>query len=507
MRNRFSKVNMKKKILINAHYPEEKRVAIIEDGTLVDFYVEVASREHLKGNIYKGVIARVEPGIQAAFVDFGYRKQGFIQAKEISPGSFRRKKETRGKRIQDIVTKGAEILVQVDKDERGTKGPSLTTFISLPGRYIVMMPGRNRVGISRKIEDRSDRNRLKEAFSKLKLPKSTGFILRTACSDLTGEELSNDLKYLTKLWSQIQAEAKKVSAPAMIYKEYDIAVRTVRDYLTADVNEVLIDDKETHKNTRAFLKKTVPWLKVNVKYYREKRPLFSKYNIEDQIAKISGKYVHLPSKGYLVIESTEALTVIDVNSGRSRKEEHVESTAFKTNLEAADAIARHLRLRDIGGLITIDFIDMSLSKNRREVETAFEKALSSDKARTEITAISKFGILEMSRERMRPAYLESMSRNCEACGGTGVVRPEESVAVSVLRDIRRRASKGGMKSITCRMTVGISNYLINEKRNEIAAIENEFEIVIKVIGEENLPNGRFEIEEEQDKSDQQTHKK
>ena len=282
-------------------------------------------------------------------MNFGPKKHGFLQLREIRQEFFVNTPQGKRPRVQDL-QKGQELIVQVEKDERDTKGASLTTYISIPGRYIVMMPGQERVGISRKIEDRDDRERLKEIFHALKLPKKMGFILRTAGSDKTGEDLENDLKYLTKLWTKIQAEAKKASAPALIYKEQDIAVRTVRDYLTSDVSEVLIDDQEAFKGTKEFLRKTVPWRKINIKFYKDKKPIFSIHNIEEQIAKLSERYVHLPSRGYMVIDKTEALTAIDVNSGRSRKEENVESTALRTNLEAADEIARQLRLRDIGGL-------------------------------------------------------------------------------------------------------------------------------------------------------------
>lgn len=487
---------MKKKILINAIYPEEKRVAIVEGDVLVDFYVEVSSKEHLKGNIYKGIITRIEPGIQAVFVDFGPKKHGFLQIREIKPEYFKNKEGGKRARVQDVLSKGQELIVQIEKDERDTKGASLTTYISIPGRYIVMMPGQERVGISRKIEGKEDRDRLKEIFSALKLPKKMGFILRTACSDRSGKELSNDLKYLTKLWNKIQNESKKVSAPALIYKEQDIAVRTVRDYLTSDVTEVLVDDLEAYRNMKEFLRKTVPWRRINIKYHKDKKPIFAKHNIEDQIAKINEKYVYLQSKGYLVIDKTEALTAIDVNSGRSRKEENVESTALRTNLEAADEIARQLRLRDIGGLIVIDFIDMAASKNRREVENRLKNALNSDKAHTEISGISKFGIIEMTRERLRPAYFESINRKCEICGGTGIVKSEEVVAISALRDIHTRASRGGIKNITCRLPIESANYLINTKRDEISTIEKEFDVKINIIADSNLLLGQFNIEVE-----------
>src|SRR5271169_6249550 len=471
---------MKKKILINALYPEEKRVAIVEGDTLVDFYVEFSSKVNLRGNIYKGVIARVEPGLQAAFVDFGARKQGFLQLREIQSEYFQNRKEGKRVRVQDVLTKGQEVVVQVEKDERDTKGASLTTFISIPGRYIVMMPGQKRVGISRKIEDREDRDRLKEMFNALKLPADMGFILRTASGDISGDELPNDLKYLTRLWNRIQAESETSSAPALIYKEQDIAVRTVRDYLTSDVAEVLIEDGEAYRKTKDFLRRTVPWRKINIKFYKEKRPIFANHMIEAQIAKINDRFVKLPSQGYLVFDKTEALTAIDVNSGRSRKEENVESTALKTNLEASVEIARQLRLRDIGGLVVIDFIDMSSAKNRREVEQTLINSLSSDKAHFDLTEISRFGIVEMTRERLRSAYLDTMHTSCALCCGAGMVRSDMAIAIAALREMHTRASSGGVKSISCRLPVESLNYLMNTKRKSIFDLEKSFHITINV---------------------------
>lgn len=484
---------MKKKILINAKYPEEKRVAIVQGDILADFYVESSGKEHLKGNIYKGTIARIEPGLQAAFVDFGQKKQGFLQMREIKPEYYQNKVEGKRARIQDVLSKGVELIVQVEKDERDTKGASLTTYLSLPGRYIVMMPGQEKVGISRKIEAREDRDRLKEIFNSLKLPKEMGFILRTACSDRTSEELENDLKYLQKLWNKIQTEAKKVSSPALIYKEQDIAVRTVRDYLTSDVNEVLIDDQNAFRNTKEFLRKTVPWRRINIKFYKDIKPIFSKHSIEEQIAKIHERYVYLPSKGYLVIDKTEALTSVDVNSGRSRKEENVEATALKTNLEAADEIARQFRLRDIGGLIVIDFIDMNSSKNRKAVETRLKDALSSDKAHTEISGISKFGLLEMTRERLRTAYFEAVNKRCEVCNGSGIIKTDEMVAISAFREMYSRAAKGGLRAISCRMPVDSVNYLINTRRDEIVSMEHDFKLKVRITADIKL-SGQYSMD-------------
>ncbi len=486
---------VKKKILINAAHSEEKRVAIVQGDVLVDFYVETAGREHLKGNIYKAKVARVEPGLQAAFVDFGQKKHGFLQLREIKPEFYQHKAEGGKKsRLQDVIAKGHELIVQVEKDERDNKGASLTTYLSIPGRYIVMMPGQEKVGVSRKIEDREDRGRLKEIFNSLKLPKKMGFILRTAGSDKTEEDLSNDLKYLTKLWARIQAESKKAHAPALIYKEQDFAVKTVRDYLTSDVDEVVIDDPEAFKNTKEFLRKTVPWRKINIRLYKDKKPIFACHNIEAQIAKIHERYVYLPSRGYIVIDRTEALTAIDVNSGRSRKEEHIEATALRTNLEAADEIARQLRFRDLGGLVVIDFIDMESAKNRRELEQRLKDAMSPDKAHFEITQISKFGIIEMTRERMRPAYQESSHRKCELCAGTGIVKSDEMAAVAALREIHVQATQAGTRAITCSLPVESMNYMINAWRADIAATEKEFGITVTLLADPKLPAGQYRLE-------------
>jgi ribonuclease E len=494
-----------RRILINARYDDEKRVAIVEGDSLSDFYIEIASREHLKGNIYKGVVSSVMPGLQAVFVDFGQKKHGFLQFHDVMPELYQGKKdgEREGKRnVQDSLVKGQDIIVQVTKDEHGTKGASLTTHISIPGRYIVMMPGQNRVGISRKIENREDRDRLKETFNSLKLPKDTGFILRTACSDSLEEELSRDLKYLTKLWDRIKADAVKAKAPALIYKEQDIAMRTVRDYLTSEVVEILIDDLKTCTATKAFLKRIMPWRKVNVTQYKEKEPLFSLYNVEAQIARLSQRTVMLPSKGYLVFDKAEALTAIDVNSGRSRKEDNVESTALTTNLEAAQEVARQLRLRDIGGLIVIDFIDMELGKNRKLVENRMMDAVSMDRANTEIAGLSKFCILEMTRERLRPAYAEAISRKCPLCDGKGTVGSDEFIAISAMRELHALAAagKGDLSGITCRLSVASANLLINGRKRELVALEQEYDVTITVMADPSVLSGQYSIDVQKQKS-------
>jgi len=468
-------------------------VAIVEAERLSDFYVETAIKEHLRGNIYKGVVARVEPALQALFVDFGPKKHGFLQVREIIP-QYLPEKGKRRKKLQDLIQKGQEMVVQVERDERDTKGATLTTYISLPGRYLVMMPGRETVGVSRKIEDRKDRDRMKKMLASLKLPEKMGFILRTAGGDKSVEDLANDLNYLEKLWARIEGDVKKAHAPALIYKEEDIAVRTVRDYLTSDVSQVLIDDAATAKNVKEFLKQTVPDRKINVKLYREKRPIFEMHNLEEQIAKINDRYVRLPSKGYMVFDKTEALTAIDVNSGRSRKEKNIEQTALQTNLEAAEELARQLRLRDIGGLIVIDFIDMEDRKNRRQLEEKLRNALSTDKAHSDMTGISMFGTIEMTRERMRTAYAESTYQKCPACDGMGVLKTEEMLALSAFRDIQMRVARGGMERIACRLPVGSANHLINTKRKELLDLEKDWNVKIDIIGDPALPPGQYALD-------------
>jgi ribonuclease E len=492
-------VDRTKRILINANYADEKRVAIVEGDSLIDFYIEATSRIHLKGNIYKATVSSVMAGLQAVFVDFGQKKHGFLQFHDIMPEIYASAKDgghDRKNRVQDALVKGQEILVQVTKDEHGTKGASLTTYISIPGRYIVMMPGQTRVGISRKIEGREDRGRLKETFNSLKLPPDTGFILRTACSDSLEEELSRDLKYLTKLWAKIKADAAKSAAPALIYQEQDIAMRTVRDYLTTDVAEVLIDDPKTCTATKAFLKKIMPWRTVKVTQYKDKKPLFALHNIEAQISGLSKRTVMLPSKGYLVFDKTEALTAIDVNSGRSRKEDNAESTALNTNLEAAREVARQLRLRDIGGLVVIDFIDVENARNRKLLETTMMESLSMDKASTEVASLSRFCILEMTRERLRPAYAEAISRICPLCEGKGAVNSDAFVAISAMRELHATAAAGkdDITGITCKLGVESANLLLNARKKELVALEQEYDIAFTVIADQSMPAGHYSID-------------
>jgi ribonuclease E len=476
---------MEKKILINARHPEEKRVAIVEGKELTDFYVEVPSAGQLRGNIYKGVITALDRGLQAAFVNFGPEKQGFLPLREVMPENFRAKPKGKTPNIKEVLAKGQELVVQVELDQRGTKGAKLTNRVSLPGRYLVMIPGKERLGISRKIEDKDARDRLREAFKGLRVPKGMGFILRTAGEDRTTEELSADLKYLTKLWNKIKREQKKAKAPSLLYKEESIAVRTVRDYLTSDVHEVLVDDRATHKDVKRFLKLTMPWRSINVTLYSKKEPIFDLYGLEEQIDRLGDRTVYLHSGGSIVIDRTEALTAIDVNSGRA-KDKDIEGLALRTNMDAAAEIGRQLRLRDIGGLIVIDFIDMKSSKNYHKVEERLRKALDLDKAHFDLTRISKFGMLEMSRERMRTAYSDASAVSCPTCGGRGFLRSPERVAISALRKMHTMASSEGVRKLICRLPVESANYLMNQLRERLAEVEKEFSLSVTLVADPSL---------------------
>ena len=474
-----------KRILINARFAEEQRVAIVEGTHLTDFYAESSARVNLKGNIFKGIVEGLAPSLQAAFVDFGRKKRGFLQFREVMP-------ELR--LGENILEEGQEILVQVEQDERDAKGASLTTFISLPGRYIVMLPGQQKVGISRKIEDREDRDRLKDIFNSLKLPKGMGFILRTACGDSLDVELDRDLKYLTKLWSRISADAKKGKAPKLVYQEHSVTMRALRDYLTSDTSEILIDDAETFRETNSFLQKMMPWRTVNVTHYQEKEPLFGVHGVEKQIEDLANNRIKLPSGGTIVFGKTEALTAIDVNSAKSHKEDNIEETALSTNLEAAAEIARQLRLRDIGGLIVIDFIDMRSGRNRSLVEARLKESLIADKASLELLPISRFGLLEMTRERLRPAYAAAISRSCPLCSGHGTVPSDEHVVLCALRELHMLAESNPGSTLRCHLSVESANLMSNTRRQELTVFEQRHQVTIQMIADKTKHQGQYSVE-------------
>ncbi len=481
-----------KKLLINAVDPEEYRVALIEDGILEEFYIETTAKEQIRSNIYKGVVAHIEPALQAAFVDYGGEKNGFLQADEIHPEYHLESAEPSDSHkhgripIQKMIRRGQEILVQVTKEESGTKGVALTTYISLPGSFLVLTPGQPGVGISRKIEDEAERDRLKAILAQFKVPEEIGTIVRTAGAGKKKQELAKNLESLLKLWGEIRERAMKQPAPSLVYKEMDLAIRTIRDLFTPDIQEILIDNKDIYKQVRDFLAIIDPRQVNHVKLYKETRPIFSKHQIENQIETIFQNRVKLKSGGQIVIDSTEALVAVDVNSGRSIKERQVEETAFKTNVEAAEEIARQLRLRDLGGLIVIDFIDMKGTKNQNEVVKVFKNYLKRDKARTTVSRISKFGLLELSRQRIRPPIEFGTYYTCPTCQGKGLVRSTETLALMYLRKIWLGISKGTITTVNGVLPLEVANYLLNRKREELTRLEERHRVSIFLEGQPKM---------------------
>jgi ribonuclease E len=481
-----------KKLLINAVDPEEYRIALIEDGILEEFYIETAAKEQIRGNIYKGVVAHIEPALQAAFIDFGAEKNGFLQADEIHPEYHIPREESQDSHhhrrlpIQKMIHRGQELLVQVTKEETGTKGAALTTYISLPGRYLVLTPGQPGTGISRKIEEEEERERLKAILSQLKVPQEIGVIVRTAGAGKKKQELAKNLDSLVRLWEEIRSRAMEQPAPSLVYKEMDLAIRTIRDLFTSDIQEILIDNKEIYKQVRDFLGIIAPRQRGQVKLYKETRPIFSKHQIENQIENIFQNRVKLKSGGHIVIDATEALVAVDVNSGKSTKERQIEETAFKTNLEAAEEIARQLRLRDLGGLIVIDFIDMKETKHQNEVVKVLKNYLKRDKARTTVSKISKFGLLELSRQRIRPPIQFGTYYTCPTCQGKGLVRSVETLALMYLRKIWLGISKGTIATVKGVLPLEVANYLLNRKREELVRLEERHRVSIQLDGQPNL---------------------
>jgi len=418
-----------KRMLINATQPEERRLAIVDGQKLMDFETEIEGREQRKGNIYKAVVTRVEPSLEACFVDYGEDRHGFLPFKEIAKTYFREGVSVRDAKIQDCISNGQELLVQVEKEERGNKGAALTTFVSLAGRYLVLMPNNPRGGgVSRRIEG-EDREELKENLDQLEYPKGMSLIARTAGIGRTAPELQWDLNYMLKLWDAIDGASKAGKGAFLIYQESSLVIRAIRDYFTADIGEILIDTDDIYDQAQQFMTHVMPETASKVKRYRDDAPLFSRFQIEHQIETAFSRTVNLPSGGAIVIDHTEALVSVDVNSARSTRGSDIEETATRTNLEAADEIARQMRLRDLGGLIVVDFIDMEESKNRREVEGRLRDALRQDRARVQFSTISKFGLLEMSRQRLRPALSEGSHITCPRCNGTGHIRDTESSAL------------------------------------------------------------------------------
>src|SRR5512138_870699 len=491
---------MAKKMLINALHPEEARVAIVEDGQLIDLDIEIAGSEQTRGNVYKGVVLRVEPALQAAFIDIGLKKPGFLQVGELHPEWWQwrddvpEEQRKRRPRIQEVLRRGQELIVQVEKDERDMKGAALTSYLSLPGRYMVLMPGSDSSGISRKVEGETERKKLKALVAQMSIPEGIGYIIRTEAVDKSLEELQKDLDQLVAKYEELRQQAESAKAPALLHKEYSVVIRSIRDYFTAEIDEVLIDSKEVHRETKAFFKEAMPKFEKLVKLHQEKRPIFSRYQIEEQIDQTHEKKVPLKSGGSLVIEPTEALVSIDVNSGKSTGERGVEDTAFRTNLEAAEEAARQLRLRDLGGLIVIDFIDMRDSKHIREVEKTLKTALKGDKARVTVGRISQFGILEMSRQRIRQALNQASYLECPHCEGRGKVKSVESMALSFLRKVHAAAAKGTAAEVRGGLPLEVAYFLLNRKKRDLAQIENDYDIEVTIKGKPSFLMNQLELE-------------
>ncbi|GMQ87829.1 MAG: hypothetical protein BMS9Abin08_1039 [Gammaproteobacteria bacterium] len=484
-----------KRMLINATQPEELRVALVDGQKLFDLDIEVPSRGQKKSNIYKGKITRVEPSLEAAFVDYGADRHGFLPLKEVARSYFRDGAAKGGGRIsiKDALRESQEVVVQVEKEERGNKGAALTTFVSLAGRYLVLMPNNPRAGgVSRRIEG-EDRNLVRDAMAQLEIPNDMGLIVRTAGIGRVAEELQWDLDYLLQLWASISEASKERPAPFLIYQESNLIIRALRDHLRGDIGEILIDDAEVYQRASEFMTQVMPHNLKKLKRYDDPVPLFSRYQIESQIETAFEREVNLPSGGAIVIDHTEALLSIDVNSARATKGSDIEETARNTNLEAADEVARQLRLRDLGGLVVIDFIDMQPTRNQREVENRLRDALRVDRARVQIGRISRFGLMEMSRQRLRPSLGESSQIVCPRCMGQGTVRGVESLALSILRILEEDAMKEKTGRVIARVPVDVATYLLNEKRDVLFNLEQRHKLSVTLIPTPSLETPHYEI--------------
>jgi len=498
---------MSKEMLINVSEGEECRIAVLEDGRLEELYTERTSSTSHVGNIYKGKVTNVEPSIQAAFVDFGMGRNGFLHISDLQPTYFGRKgeeiTEAVGRKIarrdrppiQRCLRRGDEIVVQIIKEGIGTKGPTLSTYLSIPGRILVMMPGMSKMGISRKIEDEAERKRLRQILDSLKPPKGVGFIIRTAGVGKTKTEIERDLKYLTRLWETIEKKRKESPAPVELYTEGDLVTRTVRDVYSSDVERIVVDNKEVAKRVKEFLKITAPRTKNKVELYEDPIPLFHKYDIEREIELMHSRYVPLPSGGSLVIDSTEAIVAIDVNSGKFREHNDAETTAFKTDMEAADEICRQLKLRDLGGVIICDFIDLRYERHRRELEKRLQDNFKKDRAKTKVLRMSQFGIIEMTRQRMRPSLKRSVYFDCPHCKGAGLVKTPESMSLDVMRRLAIAIHDERVQRVEIAVCADVAYYLQNRKRGAIAKLEESTNkrVIIKVEPQLALDEVRFDL--------------
>ncbi len=481
-------------MLINADHPEECRAVILNNGKLEDYIVEHTSQELIKGNIYLGVITRVEPAIEAAFIDFGGKKYGFLPFKDVLKESYIPTREKKAKtRIQDVLLRGQKILVQVVKESRDAKGPSLSNAITIPGRCLVLTGSSDSTGISRKIEDESERKKLKEIVSQLGLPENLGVIIRTAGLGRTKIELQKDLQMLIKIWESIQEKMKDpdTKAPLLLHEGPDMVVRTVRDQFTGDTNEIIVDNFQSYKAVKEFIRLVMPRMRHRVKYYQESRPLFSHYNVESQIESIFNRQVPLPSGGSIVIDIGEAMVAIDVNSGKTTSASELEETAVKTNLEAAEEIAHQLRLRDLGGLIVIDFIDMFQKKNKSLVEKKLKQSCKIDKARVNISRISRFGLMEMSRQRLSPPVKEGVFEPCSRCSGTGHIQTVSTIALSVLRKIQEKLAEESIKVLEIVISSPVASYLLNNKLKYLNEFQEKQGVTLQFKSKDHLPAEQF----------------
>lgn len=481
-----------KRMLFNATQAEELRVAIVDGQNLLDLDIETLGKEQRKGNIYKGIITRIEPSLEACFVDYGTDRHGFLPFKEVSRSYFRDYEGGRA-RIQDVLKEGMEVIVQVEKDERGNKGAALTTFISLAGRYLVLMPNNPRGGgVSRRIEG-EERQELKAAMAELDIPNGMSIIARTAGIGRSAEELEWDLNYLKQLWQAIEEAGKAHHDPYLLFMESSLLIRAIRDYFRPDIGEILVDNQEVYDQVSEFMSYVMPGNIGRLKLYEDHTPLFSRFQIEHQIESAFSRSVSLPSGGAIVIDHTEALVSIDVNSARATRGADIEDTAFKTNMEAAEEVARQMRLRDLGGLVVIDFIDMENPKHQRDVENVLRDALKKDRARVQMGKLSRFGLLELSRQRLKPALGESSHVACPRCAGTGVIRGIESTALHVLRMVQEEAMKDNTGEVRAQVPVDVATFLLNEKRAELFAMEERLDVNVVLIPNIHLENPHYEI--------------
>ncbi len=486
-----------KRILINATQQEELRVGMVDGQRLYDLDIELPSRSQKKGNVYKGIVTRIEPSLEAAFINYGSKRHGFLPFKEIARShSGKTASSNDGERasIKDFLSEKQQIVVQVEREERGTKGAALTTYISLAGRYLVLMPNSPRTGgVSRRIEG-EERDEIRRTLSQLEIPKEMGVIVRTAGVGRSAEELQWDLDYLQQLSAAITKAAESQDGPSLLYQESNVIIRTLRDHLRDDIGEIIIDDESVYNDARKFVERVMPHNLKKLKLYKDNVPLFNRYQIEAQIESAFDREISLPSGGSITVDHTEAMISIDVNSAKATKGASIEETALNINLEAADEIARQLRLRDLGGLIVIDFIDMMANKNQREVESHLHKALQIDRARVQLGRISRFGLLEMSRQRLRPSLQESSQIVCPRCTGHGTIRSIESLALAVLRLIEEKAMKERTGKVVAKLPVDATSFLLNEKRSSIAEIEARHDVQLIIVPDPNLETPHFVVE-------------